>query len=180
MLCPLLIGMKSGNTYKQRAIEDAADAVLAARALYHDATLADLYDPYTMPLELVTAHARLDRVVEIVVTVRKHLRASVSGWNFSSSVTVKLPNRCWCEWSLYGESEGGKQNHDDWCVLHCQAGQPEPGRAAVLRRRDGIRQKHCIPARRQISIGEPTWFGSRRQSRAGGKNSAVADTVVGR
>jgi hypothetical protein len=49
-------------------VEEAAKQVLAARARHLPprglATLADLYDPATMPPELVTAHADLDRAVE--------------------------------------------------------------------------------------------------------------------
>ena len=50
---------------KQRlVIESAAQAVLDARAQFPEATLADLYDPLTMPAELVQAHAQLDRAVD--------------------------------------------------------------------------------------------------------------------
>lgn len=52
-------------TDKQReAIEQAAQGVLDARAQFPDATLADLYDPLTMPPALVKAHHALDRVVD--------------------------------------------------------------------------------------------------------------------
>lgn len=46
------------------AIEGAAQAVLDARAEFPDATLADLYDPLTMPPVLVKAHQQLDRAVD--------------------------------------------------------------------------------------------------------------------
>ncbi len=46
------------------AIEDAAQEVLDARAQFPDATLADLYDPLTMPPALVKAHQHLDRAVD--------------------------------------------------------------------------------------------------------------------
>jgi hypothetical protein len=50
---------------KQReAIEAAAQGVLDARAQFPDATLADLYDPLTMPPALVKAHQALDRAVD--------------------------------------------------------------------------------------------------------------------
>jgi hypothetical protein len=49
---------------QQTAIETAAQAVLDARARYPEATLADLYDPLTMPAELVQAHTQLDRAVD--------------------------------------------------------------------------------------------------------------------
>ena len=44
-------------------IAAAARAVLDARALFPDSTLADLYDPVVMPIELRNAHRRLDRLV---------------------------------------------------------------------------------------------------------------------
>lgn len=49
---------------KAIAIEKAAQAVLDARAKFSDATLADLYDPNTMPLTLSKAHAQLDKAVD--------------------------------------------------------------------------------------------------------------------
>lgn len=53
-------------TSKQRAnIEAAAQSVLDARKKFPDATLADLYDPLSMPPELVQAHANLDRAVDL-------------------------------------------------------------------------------------------------------------------
>ncbi|MGN0833869.1 MAG: DNA methyltransferase [Kiritimatiellia bacterium] len=45
-------------------IAAAARAVLDARAAHPGATLADLYDPLTMPPELVKAHAHLDALVD--------------------------------------------------------------------------------------------------------------------
>ena len=45
-------------------IEAAAQAVLDARAQFPDATLADLYDPLTMPPALVKAHQKLDIAVD--------------------------------------------------------------------------------------------------------------------
>ena len=44
-------------------IEQTAQAILDARALYPDASLADLYDELTMPPELRTAHQQNDRAV---------------------------------------------------------------------------------------------------------------------
>jgi hypothetical protein len=52
-------------TDKQRAaLEAAAQAVLDARAKYPTATLADLYDPLTMPTPLLKTHQQLDRAVD--------------------------------------------------------------------------------------------------------------------
>jgi hypothetical protein len=45
-------------------IETAAQAVLDARAQFPDATLADLYDPLTMPPALLKAHQKLDAAVD--------------------------------------------------------------------------------------------------------------------
>ncbi len=52
-------------TDKQRgAIEAAAQAVLDTRAGFPGSTLADLYDPLTMPPALLTAHRSLDAAVD--------------------------------------------------------------------------------------------------------------------
>lgn len=52
-------------TDKQRtAVEAAAQAVLDARAQFPQSSLADLYDPLTMPPTLVKAHQKLDAVVD--------------------------------------------------------------------------------------------------------------------
>ncbi|MCR6495346.1 methylase [Thermomonas sp. S9] len=54
-----------GDDDKHRAaIAAAAQAVLDARAQFPEATLADLYDPLTMPPALAKAHAALDRAVD--------------------------------------------------------------------------------------------------------------------
>ena len=51
-------------TDEQKAkIEQTAQAILDARDLYPDASLADLYDPATMPPELVKAHQQNDKAV---------------------------------------------------------------------------------------------------------------------
>ena len=44
-------------------IEQTAQAILDARALYPDSSLADLYDEVTMPVELRRAHQQNDRAV---------------------------------------------------------------------------------------------------------------------
>lgn len=48
---------------QQERIESTAQAILAARNLYPDSSLADLYDPLTMPPELLEAHRQNDRAV---------------------------------------------------------------------------------------------------------------------
>lgn len=51
-------------TDEQKAkIEQTAQAILDARALYPDSSLADLYDELTMPIELQKAHQANDRAV---------------------------------------------------------------------------------------------------------------------
>ena len=44
-------------------IEQTGQSILDARALYPDASLADLYDPLTMPKELRKAHTDNDKAV---------------------------------------------------------------------------------------------------------------------
>ena len=48
---------------QKAAIEQTAQAILDARALYPDSSLADLYDEVTMPPELRKAHQQNDRAV---------------------------------------------------------------------------------------------------------------------
>ena len=48
---------------QEEKIKDTAQAILDARSLYPDASLADLYDPLTMPPELKKAHQANDRAV---------------------------------------------------------------------------------------------------------------------
>jgi hypothetical protein len=52
-----------GDKQKQ-AVEAAAQGVLDARARFPDASLADLYDPLTMPPVLLNAHRALDSAVD--------------------------------------------------------------------------------------------------------------------
>lgn len=53
----------SPTAEQKQKIEQTAQGILDARALYPDASLADLYDPLTMPPELRKAHAANDRAV---------------------------------------------------------------------------------------------------------------------
>ncbi|HYN53781.1 MAG TPA: type IIL restriction-modification enzyme MmeI [Methylotenera sp.] len=52
------------NDKQRTTIEAAAQAVLDARAEHVNASLADLYDPLTMPANLLKAHQGLDRAVD--------------------------------------------------------------------------------------------------------------------
>jgi hypothetical protein len=56
---------------QKQAIEAAAQAVLEARAHYPESSLADLYDPLTMPPPLVQAHRKLDAAVDAAYGRRK-------------------------------------------------------------------------------------------------------------
>ena len=48
---------------QKKKIEETAQGILDARALYPDSSLADLYDPLTMPPELRKAHQKNDAAV---------------------------------------------------------------------------------------------------------------------
>ena len=48
---------------QKEKISKTAQAILDARALYSDSSLADLYDPLTMPPELLKAHKANDKAV---------------------------------------------------------------------------------------------------------------------
>ena len=49
---------------QEQAITEKAQAVLTARAQFPSSTLADLYDPLTMPPVLLRAHQAMDRAVD--------------------------------------------------------------------------------------------------------------------
>lgn len=53
------------NEKQKQKVETAAQAVLDTRAKYPDSSLADLYDPLTMPPDLVKAHQILDKAVDL-------------------------------------------------------------------------------------------------------------------
>ncbi len=52
------------NEDQAKVIETKAQAVLDIRKTYHDSTLADLYDPLTIPPNLAKAHQALDKAVD--------------------------------------------------------------------------------------------------------------------
>ena len=56
---------QSPSDAQKTSVEQKAQAVLDARAKFPDSSLADLYDPLTMPPALQKAHAELDRAVEL-------------------------------------------------------------------------------------------------------------------
>ena len=53
------------NEKQTKAIETAAQRILEVRRHHQGASLADLYDPITMPLDLVNAHNDLNRLVDL-------------------------------------------------------------------------------------------------------------------
>ncbi|WP_071189767.1 DNA methyltransferase [Trichormus sp. NMC-1] len=53
------------NDKQKQKVEIAAQAVLDTRSKYPDSSLADLYDPRTMPPDLVKAHQNLDKAVDL-------------------------------------------------------------------------------------------------------------------
>jgi hypothetical protein len=55
---------KNVSAEKQKKVEDCAEYLLAARTTFPNSSLADLYDPSTMPPDLRTAHNNLDKAVE--------------------------------------------------------------------------------------------------------------------
>ncbi|WP_421133285.1 DNA methyltransferase [Alteromonas sp. A079] len=59
------------NAPQQESIRKAAKEVLDIRKLYVKETLADLYDPDSMPVDLKKAHIKLDKVVDKVYTTKK-------------------------------------------------------------------------------------------------------------
>ena len=56
---------------QKKTIEDAAQMVLDAREQFPDSSLADLYDPLTMPEALTKAHHKLDAAVDMAYAKRK-------------------------------------------------------------------------------------------------------------
>ena len=50
---------------QQQAVEAAAQSVLDARAIFPGSSLADLYNPLTMPPALLKAHQQLDKAVDL-------------------------------------------------------------------------------------------------------------------
>lgn len=56
---------ESPTDKQKEAVEKAAQAVLDARLQFPNSSLADLYDPNTMPPVLVKAHQQLDKAVDL-------------------------------------------------------------------------------------------------------------------
>jgi putative heme iron utilization protein len=56
---------ESPNKNQIKAIEKAAQKVLEVRNQFPNSSLADLYDPLSMPHDLVKAHLTLDKAVDL-------------------------------------------------------------------------------------------------------------------
>ena len=56
---------KKPSDKNKKAVETKAQKVLDVRAEFPESSLADLYDPLTMPPKLVKAHKELDKAVDI-------------------------------------------------------------------------------------------------------------------
>lgn len=56
---------KDVNDKQKKKVEKAAQLVLDIRDKYPDSSLADLYDPLTMPPDLMKAHQKLDKAVDL-------------------------------------------------------------------------------------------------------------------
>ena len=72
---------ESDDAKKKKTIEEKAQNVLNIRAQYTNATLSDLYDPKTMPKELVKAHQDLDKAVDKYYT-NKNLPSDLERFKF--------------------------------------------------------------------------------------------------
>ena len=76
-LFPLTEGARGSSHEKQiKAIEAAAQKVLDARAEFPNSSLADLYDPLTMPPVLVKAHQELDKTVDLCYRPQPFINAA--------------------------------------------------------------------------------------------------------
>lgn len=56
---------KQPSEKNKKLVEERAQIVLDVRAKYPDSSLADLYNPLTMPADLVKAHSDLDKAVDL-------------------------------------------------------------------------------------------------------------------
>ena len=72
--------------FQREKIEQTAQAILDARALYPDASLADMYDERTMPPELRKAHQENDKAVMAAYGIKK----GDSAWLSESACVAML------------------------------------------------------------------------------------------
>ena len=74
---------------QKETISKTAKAILDARALYPDSSLADLYDELTMPVELRKAHQKNDRAVMEVYGMTKIVNGKKT-WLTESETVARL------------------------------------------------------------------------------------------
>lgn len=77
---------------KIKVVEKCAQEVLDVRAKYPTSSLADLYDPLTMPSDLVKAHQNLDKAVDSVYG-KKSFNSSAERMNFLFELYEKYKNK---------------------------------------------------------------------------------------
>lgn len=75
---------------QKREVEVAVQALLDARAQFPNATLADLYDPNTMPKALLDAHKALDRAVDASYGIKKPFDSEAARLEFLFGLYRKL------------------------------------------------------------------------------------------
>lgn len=97
----------------QAAIEKAAQAVLDARAQFPSSSLADLYDPLTMPPALLKAHQQLDKAVDAAYALCNGGHSGKKTWKNDAERVAFLFQRYQHLTSLLpvvkGKSRGGKK-----------------------------------------------------------------------
>ena len=83
------------NENRRKEIEEAAAELLEVRNSFTDCSLAELYNPLTMPATLLRAHQKLDRAVEKAYgrTFRNDNERVLSLFNKYSSITSPLFRR---------------------------------------------------------------------------------------
>lgn len=64
------------NEKQTKAVEKAVESVLSARKEFPTYSLADLYDPLTMPPVLVKAHQELDKAVDLCYRPQPFINAA--------------------------------------------------------------------------------------------------------
>ncbi len=84
---------RDGVVAPTKNIEAAAQAVLDARASHPDASLADLYDPLTMPANLLKAHQALDKAVDAAYGYKPGLSKVDGGANTDAARVAFLFER---------------------------------------------------------------------------------------
>lgn len=75
---------------QKKKIEQTAQAVLDARALYPDSSFADLYDEVTMPPELRRAHQQNDKAVMEAYGFKKKDESGKTTWLSESETVAEL------------------------------------------------------------------------------------------